>query len=182
MGSVRSYGNMVIPVESLRPLFRSSAMAKAFAEKLAATSRLSGIGTHGRLVFRPPWKSKSEREDYGGVATRLARTTTGDDLFELLRDCTLCCEDREDRTRVIRTVWNNYILWFNTAADAGMPLIERFMFSRLSVGERASSKKTPPSGLKVVYPGDAIYSLRLTAGGVALGNALGERPSLQQRS
>lgn len=182
MGSVRSYGDMVIPVESLRPLFRSSAMAKAFAEKLDATSRLSGIGTHGRLVFGLPWNSTSQREDHGSVATRLARTTTGEELFELLRDCTGWLGYRSERTESICTVWNDYILWFNTAADARMPLIDRFAFSQPSGGRRASSKTTPPSGVKVVYPGDAIYSLRLTAAGVALGDVLGERPSLQQRS
>jgi hypothetical protein len=182
MGSVRSFGDMVIPVESLRPLFRSSAMAKAFAERLAATSRLSGIGTHGRLIFQPPWEREPHREDHGSVATRLARTITGDDLFELLRDCTLSFGERTERMTVIRTVWNNYISWFNTAANARMPPIERFMFSRPSHEDRTSAKKALQSGLQVVYGGDAIYSLRLTAAGVAVSNVLGERPSLQQRS
>jgi hypothetical protein len=180
MGSVRSYGAMVVPVESLRPLFRSSAMAKAFAENLAVTSRLGGIGTHGRLIFQPPWKSESQREDHGSVAARLARTTTGGDLFELLRDCTLWLGFR--RAESIHVVWNDYIRWFNTAADARMPPIEKFIFSQPSRRTRASSRKTPPSGMKVVYPADAIYSLRLTAAGIALGDVLGERPSLEQRS
>ena len=66
--------------------------------------------------------------------------------------------------------------------DARMPVIDRFAFSQPFSDRRASSKTTPPSGVKVVYPGDAIYSLRVTAAGVALGDMLGERPSLQQRS
>ena len=182
MGGIRSFGDMVIPLESLQTLFRSSAMAKAFAEKLAVTARLSGVGTNGRLIFRPPWKHKSQREDCGSVAARLARTATGQDLFEFLRDCTLCCRHRDDHTRLMRLVWNNYIVWFNTAADARVPPIEQFTFSQPSADRQTSSKTTPPSGVSAVFPGDAIYSLRLTAGGVALGDVLGERPSLQQRS
>lgn len=172
-----------MPVESLRPLFRSCAMAQAFAKKLSSTDRLASIGGHGRLVFKPKWwKSESEREDRGSVAQRLARTTTGDDLFDLLRDYTLSMQYSSGDLAGVQTVWNNYVLWFNKAAAASMPMISRFELIRPPKPKAKAAQGSRLSGLHVAYEGDLIYSLRLTAAGVALGEVVGKRPALQPRS
>jgi len=172
-----------MPAESLRPLFRSCAMAKAFAKKLSSTNRLASISGHGRLVFRPKWwKTESEREDRGSVAQRLARTTTGDDLFDFLRDCTLSVQYARRDLASVQAVWNNYVFWFNKAAAASMPTISRFEFIRPPKPKANAAESSRLSGLHVVYEGDSIYSLRLTAAGVALGEVIGKRPELQPRS
>lgn len=183
MGHIHSYANIVMPAEALRPLFRSSTIAKAFGEKLIASNRLATIGCHGRLVFRPAWwRRASEREDRGSVAQRLARLTTGDELFELLRDCTLTMHHHGEDLSDAQTVWNNYMLWFNEAAEAKMPFITSFRFAQPSRIRPHENAGRPRSGLHVVYDGNLIYSLRLTSAGVALGEVLGERPILHPRS
>jgi len=172
-----------MPVESLRPLFRSCTMAKAFAKKLSLTNRLASISGHGRLVFRPKWwATKSEREDRGSVDQRLARATTGDDLFDFLRDCTLSVQYAHRELAGVQAVWNNYVVWFNKAADASMPTISRFEFIQPPHPKAKAAEASQLSGLHVVYEGDSIYSLRLTAAGVALGEVIGKRPGLQRRS
>jgi hypothetical protein len=177
MSRIHSYGGVLVPLEALRPLFRSRSLALAFASKLALTARLEPITRNGRLVvIGDSWKPV---EDLGGLASRLGRTSSGDDLFELLCDCCIVgLGYRDRRFDLIRNVWNNYFIWFNAAADAHVPKISDFKkFGQRSSG-RTVSLDIHDSSLHAVYATEEIFGFRLTAGGMGLRALLGHRPKI----
>lgn len=181
MGRIFSYGGVLVPLGALRPLFRSRSLARAFAAKLAVTRRLEPITRNGRLVVIPDYGKQNE--DLGKLADRLDRIEKGDDLFELLCDTSRVGLGYLDRRfELVKTVWNNYFIWFNAVADARLPKISGFKtFGETSSGRNVSFD-VDDGGPYAVYEVDEIFGFRLTAGGTGLRELLGERPRVTQWS
>lgn len=175
MGRIFSYGGVLVPLGALRPLFRSHSLARAFAEKLTMTRRLEPITRNGRLVVIHGHQKNNE--DLGNLAHRLRLTASGNDLFETLRDsCLVGLSYHDGRFELVKAVWNNYIIWFNAAADARVPQISDFRnFGRRDSG-RTGSFDVRDNGPYAVYSVEEIFGFRLTAAGMGLQELLGERP------
>ena len=175
-----SSSGVLLPLESLRPLFRSRSLARVFASKLLTT---------GRIVGPVLWKETTvPPEDRGSLRHRLETVATGDDLFEILRDCVLGIQcgsvekyghtyfEPEEWHELITAVWNDYIRWFNHGSGSKLPKISKF--ATFGSG-RNSGWAVDEYGMPyVLYAPDEIFSQRLTGHGQMLEQYLGRRPEI----
>lgn len=183
MVQILSYDGVLAPLGALKPLFRSDSLARAFAKKLVLTRRLEPITRNGRLVVirAYPWdRQPKENADLGNLAGRLSRVAKGEELFEILRDgCLVGLRYQNRRFDLLKAVWNNYIIWFNSAADARVPRISDFKHFGAD-GDAPNNNLDVPDDNEpyVVFGVEEIFGLRLTDGGVGLQELLGKRPTV----
>jgi hypothetical protein len=187
--SVWSSSGVLLPMDSLRPLFRSRALARGFAVKLRTTGRLDRVTLNGRIVVPVLWEETARPpEDRGSLRHRLETVVTGDDLFEILRDCVLGIQrggvnkyghtyfEPEEWHDLITTVWNDYIRWFNHGAGVKLPKISKF--ETFGSGRNSGWAVEEYGVPYVLYAPDAIFSQRLTGHGRVLEEYLGKRPQI----
>jgi len=184
-----SSSGVLLPLDSLRPLFRSRSLARVFAAKLLTTGRLDRVTLNGRIVVPVLWEAAAmPPEDRGNLNHRLETVTTGDDLFEILRDCILGIQcgsvnkyghtyfEPEEWHELITTVWNDYIRWFSYGAGVKLPKITKF--ATFGSGRNSGWAVEQYGVPYVLYAPDAIFSQRLTGHGQVLEQYLGGRPKI----
>jgi hypothetical protein len=127
---------VLVKPDSLRPLFRSTALARAVASRILEHRRedLARLGEEGVLLVKRLWDSGNGPdavERRGTAVGRLEAVDDGPGLLAFLTDILYAeqtghigkyGETSINDPDLCRSLWNDYISGFNLAADATMPL------------------------------------------------------------